>query len=177
MENAEKLLHENVNLVYFVVRRQFSSLAGDQDLIQEGLIGLWKACLRYDGREGVTFSSFAIPCIRNAILMELRKRRRGPDTVSIDTSFGDGDNDFSLADTLVDRKSSAFEDDVFVEEFIQHLSAPDRRIMTLRCKGLTQKAIGSTVGISQTMVSRRLTRIGTLYGRLRTGEGSEEVGA
>lgn len=170
MEAVEELLNENMRLVYFVMRRQFSSLAGDQDLIQEGLIGLWKACLSYDGREGVKFSSFAIPCIRNAILMELRKRRRAPAAISLDAPLGDSDGDFSLADTLVDQKSSAFEDDVFADEFMEHLSEIDQRLITLRGEGLTQKDAGAAMGISQTIVSRRLTRIETLYRRLRTSE-------
>lgn len=170
MENAEKLFHENIKLVYFVLRRKFPSLAHDQDLVQEGFIGLWKACLGYDGREGVKFSSFAIPCIRNTILAELRRRRRTPSAVSIDAPLGDDDSDFSLVDTLVDQKSSAFEDDVFADEFMQHLSERDRRLIALRSEGLTQKDVGAAMGISQTMVSRRLIRIETLYRRLGTGE-------
>lgn len=176
MKTAEELLQENTRLVNFVMRRQFPSLARDQDIAQEGFIGLWKACLKYDGREGVKFSTFAIPCIRNAILMELRRRRRIPGAVSLDAPLGGCDDDtFSLSDTLADPTAAAFETDIFTDDFIQRLRPEDRQLVELRTAGLSQSAVGDAIGISQVMVSRRLRKIKALYHR--TGGATSEGGS
>lgn len=174
MNTAEELLKENTHLVHFVMRRQFPSLAGDQDIAQEGLIGLWRASLKYDGREGVKFSTFAIPCIRNAILMELRKRRRLPNSVSFDAPLGGDDDDtFSLSDVLSDPAAAAFEANIFTDDFIQRLHPKDRQLVELRMAGLKQSTIGDAIGISQVMVSRRLRKIRALYHR--TGGGGTAI--
>lgn len=161
MDDAEKLLTENKNLVYFVLRRYFPSLRGDQDLAQEGFIGLWKASLKYDGR--VKFSTFAITCIRNEMLQYLRKQRRAPNAVSLDAPLAHVEGDFSLGDTLEDTEASAFETKIFADDFMQRLKPQDRRLVELRIAGLGQQVVGEACGISQVTVSRRLKKIQALY--------------
>jgi RNA polymerase sigma factor for flagellar operon FliA len=52
-----------------------------EDLEQEGHIGLWKAAVRFDGRPGVQFPSYAITCIRGALLEYLRREDWAPRSV------------------------------------------------------------------------------------------------
>lgn len=42
------------------------------DILQEGYLGLWKACLSYDKHKGTAFSTYAVPCIRTQIFMAMR---------------------------------------------------------------------------------------------------------
>lgn len=161
MSEAEKLFHENTRLVYFVLWRYFPTLARDQDLAQEGNIGLWEACLSYDGR--VKISTFAVLCIHHAILNELRKRRRAPSMASLDAPLGEGD--FSLIDTLVDLKTPNLEEEIFEEDFFFRLGPQDRQLVELLMGGLTKQAAGDATGMSRTTVSRRLKKIRNLYQR------------
>lgn len=164
MKTPEELLHENLRLVNFVLRRYFPTLAQDEDLAQEGSIGLWKACMSYDGRG--KFSTFAVLCIKCEILMCLRKRRRSAGTVSLDAPFGDDTNSTTLGDMVEDPKASTFEAEAETNDFIRRLRDRDRRIIELRVAGLTQKDIAQSTGISQVGVSRRLCKVGALYRKM-----------
>ncbi len=46
------------------------------DLVQEGLIGLFSAIERYEQREDVQFSTYAYRCITNGVLMAVRSAGR-----------------------------------------------------------------------------------------------------
>ena len=75
-EKLEQMILSNQNLVYFAINKWFPSFRDDDDIIQTGMIGLWKACESYDENKG-HFSTYAIPCIVNAIRHELRKQTAG----------------------------------------------------------------------------------------------------
>ena len=72
--SKEELFNSNTGLVYFVVQTYYSHERRFeyQDLVQMGMVGLWKACLRYDSSKGVKFSSFACKQIWGNISVQLR---------------------------------------------------------------------------------------------------------
>ena len=74
--SIEELFEENQKLVYFVVNKYYDWLAEDEDIIQEGFLGLYKASLTWDSSRS-KFSTYATRCILNQIRHELRKRSRG----------------------------------------------------------------------------------------------------
>lgn len=169
MERTEKLFQENIGLVRFVLRRQFPSLSNDEDLFQEGCIGLWKACLSYDADRGFKCSTYAVPCIRNAILMELRRRRRIPVSVSLDAPLGNDDDALCIGDVLEDPQASDFTDSIFADDITRRLSDRDRRIVDMMHAGMTQQEAGAVLGLSQVQISRRLGKIKVLYQRTAGG--------
>lgn len=46
-----------------------------EDIISEGMLGLCKAAHTFDESRGVRFSTYAAMCIRNAMLMFIRKTK------------------------------------------------------------------------------------------------------
>lgn len=73
-EKAKKKLAEhNLRLVLYVVEGMSYKSENFLDLIQEGNIGLMKAIETYDLTTGIKFSSYAVPCIKNQILLALSK--------------------------------------------------------------------------------------------------------
>lgn len=44
-----------------------------EDIIQEGYVGLWKACLTFDESKGYKFATYAVACIRSQIFQMFRK--------------------------------------------------------------------------------------------------------
>ena len=74
-QEIEQKIIDNEKLVYFVVHKYFKDLSNDEDIIQAGRIGLWKACEHYDDDKS-KFSTFAVKCINNEIKNELRARFR-----------------------------------------------------------------------------------------------------
>lgn len=72
--SKEQLFSRNTGLVYFVIKTYYSHEGRFeyQDLVQMGMVGLWKACLRYDSSKGVKFSTFACKQIWGNISAQLR---------------------------------------------------------------------------------------------------------
>ena len=72
--SKEQLFNRHRGLVYFVIKTYYSHEGRFeyQDLVQMGMVGLWKACLRYDSSKGVKFSSFACKQIWGNISAQLR---------------------------------------------------------------------------------------------------------
>lgn len=72
----DKTLYErfedNMGLVYNTLNRCFPLLCDDEDLYQEGCMGLWKAVQTYDPTIGIRFSTFAERVIRNHCIDYLR---------------------------------------------------------------------------------------------------------
>lgn len=73
-KDIAKLIEENQKLVRLVAYRSFSGMARDDDLLQCGLIGLWRAAEAWD--ETRQFKPFACHCIRNAMRNYIRGRAK-----------------------------------------------------------------------------------------------------
>lgn len=67
---VETLMEKYKPLVYATARRLCPALARDEDLLQCGMIGLWRAAEQWDGQR--PFSPLARLCIKHEMLMHLR---------------------------------------------------------------------------------------------------------
>lgn len=67
-----EFLSENKGLVYHVVKRFSGRLSDSDDLIQLGMIGLYKALINFDESFNVNFSTYAVPMIAGEIKRFLR---------------------------------------------------------------------------------------------------------
>ena len=95
---------------------------------------------------------------------------------SLDHPAGTGDGMTTLGDLLPydDAEHAASEARLMLGPVVQTLSARDRRILDLRFyQGLTQREIAERIGVTQTQVSRLLTRI---LGQLRNQVGDPKAG-
>ncbi len=71
--DVERLIEAHKGLVN-AVGRGFGRLANDPDLLQCGMIGLWRAAEHWDGQR--PFAPYAMACIRNAMYSYLRQIAR-----------------------------------------------------------------------------------------------------
>src|SRR5690242_4038098 len=74
--DRQALMAQHVGLVHHVARqlaRRLSTEAQLDDLVSAGSLGLIQAAEQFDPRRGLTFSTYAVPRIRGAILDELRR--------------------------------------------------------------------------------------------------------
>nr|WP_297174150.1 sigma-70 family RNA polymerase sigma factor [uncultured Agathobaculum sp.] len=69
---AEDLVKRYTRLVKTCARPYFLAGADEEDLLQEGMIGLMKAIQEYDGERGVSFGAFARLCIMRKIFSAVR---------------------------------------------------------------------------------------------------------
>jgi RNA polymerase sigma factor for flagellar operon FliA len=80
----EALLAENVGLVHHVARQlanRLSTAVELDELVSAGSLGLVQAVDAFDRSRGLSFSTYAVPRIRGAILDELRKQDHVPRNV------------------------------------------------------------------------------------------------
>ena len=82
--SREALLTQHLGLVHHVARqlaRGLSTAADVDELVSAGTMGLIQAADSFDRTRGLSFSTYAVPRIRGAILDELRKQDHVPRNV------------------------------------------------------------------------------------------------
>ena len=63
-----ELIEHNLRLVVHIIKKYYSNLKEQDDLISIGTIGLIKAVSTFDYEKGTRFATYASRCIENAIL-------------------------------------------------------------------------------------------------------------
>ena len=158
-EEALRLYEDNEKLVFFILNKYFPTLAFDDDAAQEGRIGLWSACQRYDSGKGA-FSTYAGRAIRNAIAMSLRaeNRRSKLPTISLSAVVGEwkGGDEITLEDTIPGKIDVDFVD---TGAFLARLDDREERVVRMRAGGATLKEIGAAEGLTHQGVLMLLRRV------------------
>ena len=160
----EKLILDNMRLVYFMyekLQKNDLTVRYKEDLISEGMVGLCKAANNYDPDRGVRFSTFSSMCIRNEMLMFLRKLNRQVNAeVSLQDTIGyDADgHELTYEDIIEDESQTPdhFIVDTLAKDFTESQKPLDREILKALQAGHKQSEIGKMLGIKQPTVCRHL---------------------
>lgn len=153
--NVQKLIEDNINLVYFVIHKHYPTFRQDEDIVQCGMVGLCQAANAWDEAKG-TFANFAINCINNEIIREFTKRKRQPLNLSLEYEYRDNNGDSStLADILVGVSDVDWVD---MDGLYDVLTEKERIIVDMKRMGLTQREIAKRLGVSNESVSKHLRR-------------------
>lgn len=173
---SEEEIDEGMKAHEWLVRHLACRIAGgsgaqaDDDLLQEGRIGLWEGLKRYDKARGNRQSTYVAWWIRRGILRELERRRRyaGLFTESLQDPVGeDGATREDLyADTLAaDPGDEAEREEALAEvrERMATLRGGDREAVELYYglkdgKNRTLRDVAKLRGVSTTMVHKVLNR-------------------
>lgn len=150
LQEAEALYLENEKLVHFVLSRSFFDKLQDEDTQQIGRIGLWRACLTFDRTGKGKFSTYACKCIKNEILMRVRKnvakKRDMPVPISLNAPVPWIAQE-CCASTVGDIVSGSPDVDfVDLDELFAGLTKGERRAICLTAAGLSQKEIAARTG-------------------------------
>ena len=166
MEARNTLIEHNLRLVAHIIKKYYSSVRDQDDLISIGTIGLIKAVGTFDYTKGTRFATYASRCIENEILMHFRASKKTAQDVSISDPI-DTDKDghpLTLMDVIA-------EDDTIIEDLDLKINAEKlyrymRDILDDREKeiiewryglvggGLTQREVAKKLNISRSYVSR-----------------------
>lgn len=179
-ETAEELLIEKYkNLVKSRSQQYFIVGADREDVVQEGMIGLFKAIRGYDAGQETSFKTFAEQCITNQILTAIKRANRMKhqplnDSISISSASPGGDaqterdgSDGSLEGTLRDFRGNEPEEVMLVKEAVNFLRACDsqilspfeRQVLAEKMKGRNYQEIARTLNRSPKSVDNALQRI------------------
>jgi RNA polymerase sporulation-specific sigma factor len=142
---------------------RFPSLPiGEDDLLQEGMLGFLNAVRTFRPENGVPFRSYAAVCIQNSIFSAVRgqlTRKSEPNRHMV--SFEEG-----TLQSLVDIQQNPldeiaeFEREMRLEAFIgENLSQKEKEVLAQRLAGKSQSAIALTLGINSKSADNALQRI------------------
>ena len=142
---AERLLYERYKqLVRSRAHSYFLIGADHEDLVQEGMLGLYKAVCEYDENKAASFKSFAELCVTRQILSAIKNATRKKHTplnhyVSLNSSPVEADGELTLFDTMRSLRVADPEDVVIGRENFDRmvlylektLSPMERRVLSL----------------------------------------------
>ena len=148
-------------------------LGGDsEDLIQEGMIGLFKAIRDYETRQGTSFASFAELCVSrqmySAIEASQRKKHLPLNSyVSLYEESVEEGKKVPLIDTIEPQEENNPEalyfgkefTEIFSERLKENLSTLENHVLELHLMGTDYRKIAELLGKSPKAVDNALQRI------------------
>lgn len=170
------LLEKYKSMVRALSRPLFLMDGDKDDLLQEGMIGLFKAIRTYDADRGTVFETFANLCISSQLYSAIKISNRQKNIplnsyISLDMSEGfeeGGDSFFELNRALTVWQQNP-EEIVIGEEnarnikrrLYSRLSKMEMQVLSLFLKGLTYQEIAGKLGKSPKAIDNALQRIKT----------------
>lgn len=127
----ESAANELMSRYKAVVRNRASSYfmagADQEDLIQEGMIGVFKAIRDYDERKGASFRTFAELCIQRQIISAVKgasRMKHAPlnESVSLNRPVVDDENGGTLEELLADEVETNPEKMLLLREDMNYIS-------------------------------------------------------
>lgn len=168
---AEELVLRYNRMVRVCARPYFLAGGDSEDLIQEGMLGLWNAIREYDPRREVSFRTYAETCIRNRLRSAIKAAARDKhsplnNSVSFETPLFDG---FAVHD-ICGREYRCLEnpeDTLIGQEEVRErmnvlkgqLSGFEAKILGLYLEGLSYSEIAAEVKRSPKSVDNAVQRI------------------
>ena len=144
--------------------------AEQEDILQEGMMGLWKAIYAFDKEKCPAFSPFASMCVKRQILSAVKSYGRQKhallnNCLSLDTPAGD-DEGLTFMAALAKNAGPNMEDTLIHQEGLfrleekinEALTAQERQIFSLYAEGMRYQAIAQRLGKSVKSVDNTIQR-------------------
>ena len=166
----EHLINKYKNFVRAKARTYFLIGGDREDIIQEGMIGLYKAIRDYDKEKNASFRSFAELCINRQLYSAVEaSNRKKHVTLNTYVSFYSQTTEEgkSLAETLLtdqmdDPEQLVIEQENFTafwEQLREQLSALERQVLDAYLEGKNYCQIAEELGKSPKTIDNALSRI------------------
>lgn len=169
-EALEYLIHKYKNFVRAKARSYFLIGADHEDIVQEGMIGLYKAIRDFRGDKLASFKAFAELCITRQIITAIKTATRQKHIplnsyVSLDKPSHD-DSDRTLYDTLTGGRTNPEEIYINREEhsdiedkISQILSDLERKVLMLYLDGRSYQEIAIDLNRHVKSIDNALQRV------------------
>ena len=172
-ETAEEILIEKYKgLVKNKAKTYYITGADSEDVVQEGMIGLFKAIRSFDVSKQTAFKTFADTCVNSQIISAIKKanrKRHKPlnESVSLNKEVDDGSQDISVGDILQASMDNDPEALLLLQEVVDYLKTYDsglfskfeREVWVEKLKGRNYMEIAEQLGRSPKSVDNALQRI------------------
>ena len=170
-EAEDILIRRYVEMIRGKAHLYFIVGADSEDVIQEGMIGLFKAIHDYSGNREATFKTFAELCINRQILTAVKtasRRKHQPlnDSVSLSTPVdetGGGALEESLGGDMASNPEAVFMENtlslLLTDENSTLFSSMERRVLKEYLAGKKYPEIAQSLGKSYKTIDNAMQRI------------------
>ncbi|MFC4098314.1 MULTISPECIES: RNA polymerase sporulation sigma factor SigH [Paenibacillus] len=171
-EALEYLINKYKNFVRAKARSYFLIGADREDIVQEGMIGLYKAIRDFKGDKLASFKAFAELCITRQIITAIKTATRQKHIplnsyVSLDKPIYDEDSDRTLLDVICGTRVSDPEELIInQEEFVgledkmsEILSDLERKVLMLYLDGRSYQEIAVDLDRHVKSIDNALQRV------------------
>lgn len=171
-EALDFLIHKYKNFVRAKARSYFLIGADKEDIVQEGMIGLYKAIRDYKEDKLTTFKAFAELCITRQIITAIKTATRQKHIplnsyVSLDKPIYDEESDRTLMDVISGTKMLDPEEllinreefDSIEEKMNELLSDLERKVLALYLDGQSYQEISEELNRHVKSIDNALQRV------------------
>ncbi|WP_186577860.1 RNA polymerase sporulation sigma factor SigH [Aquibacillus kalidii] len=171
-EALDFLIHKYRQFVHAKARSYFLIGADREDIIQEGMIGLFKAIRDYKKDKLNSFRSFAELCITRQIITAIKTATRQKHIplnsyVSLDKPVFEDESDRTLMDLILGTNASDPEELIIKQEEFNNfetkmselLSDLEREVLALYLEGQSYKEISLKLNSHVKAIDNALTRV------------------
>lgn len=150
----------------------FMAGADEDDVVQEGMIGLFKAVRTYNPEKNAAFSTFANLCITRQIISAIRGAGRKKHqilngSISLNNPLSTSQDDLCLEDTLIDDGANNPETLLVLNDIIDYMlqnndavfSPLELEIFRLIIAGKERDDIADDLGKSRKSIDNAMNRI------------------
>lgn len=170
---ADYLVEKYKNLVRMRARTYFLVGADNDDLIQEGMIGLYKAIRDYNPDKGVVFMVFASLCINRQIITAVTAYNRQKNAplntyISLDTPVTDEQGEDAILSDVIASEDERNPEELFIAKeqsgqmiakVFESLSKMERQVLELYIEGMSYAEIASSLNKTTKAVDNAIQRI------------------
>lgn len=166
------LIHKYRNFVRAKARAYFLIGADKEDIVQEGMIGLYKAIRDYKEDKLTSFKAFAELCITRQIITAIKTATRQKHIplnsyISLDKPIYDEESDRTLMDVISGAKVMDPEELIINQEEFDHievkmtelLSDLERKVLTLYLDGQSYQEISEELNRHVKSIDNALQRV------------------
>lgn len=172
-QQAEWELYDRYKPLVRARARTFFLVGGDhEDLVQEGMLGCYKAVCEYDPTKNASFRSFAELCITRQILSAIkiatRKKHQPLNTyISLNRPAFEPDEDKTLMDMVanmdtMDPEAMLISQENFqamTQDINERLSKLEKQALELYLRGFSYQQIGETLGKPPKSIDNAIQRV------------------
>lgn len=169
---VDYIINKYVRLVRSKARPYFLIGADREDIIQEGMIGLFKAIRDYRVDKDSSFKIFAEVCISRQIITAIKTATRQKHIplnsyISLNKPMFDDENDRTLLD-IIDEKVSQDPEQMYInrekfaiieQKIYQVLSSLEKKVLKLYLEGKRYNEIAEKMGKPMKAIDNALQRV------------------
>lgn len=170
---AEECLYQRYKqIVRAKVRPYFLIGADHEDLVQEGMIGLYKAVCDYRADRNASFRSFADLCITRQMITAIKRASRKKHSplntyVSLNSPISETDSDKTLMDLIANLGVSDPEEVFIRQENFENISVHinsvlsklERTVLRLYLEGLSYQQIAMRIDKPTKAIDNAIQRV------------------